>query len=98
MNNVSTGNTTLNNTPDDDNPTTTPDFWEGATLKLNGKTIGTVKGRGKQIAPTKKQIAIRLSPEVMDFFMATGKGWQSRMDDVLRDYVKNHNTTPTKSS
>jgi uncharacterized protein (DUF4415 family) len=33
---------------------------------------------------TKKPISIRLSPDVLDYFRATGPGWQSRIDDVLR--------------
>jgi len=46
--------------------------------------------RGKQVKPTKKPISIRLSPEVLDFFRAQGKGWQTAMDDVLKDYVAHH--------
>ncbi len=36
---------------------------------------------------TKDRITIRLSKEVTEYFRATGKGWQSRMDEVLREYV-----------
>lgn len=43
--------------------------------------------RGKQKAPTKEAVNIRLSPRVMDYFRSTGKGWQTRMNDVLCDYV-----------
>jgi len=46
--------------------------------------------RGKQVKPTKQPISIRLSPEVLDFFRAQGKGWQTAMDDVLKDYVAHH--------
>ena len=28
--------------------------------------------------------------DVLDAFRATGKGWQTRMNDVLRDYVRTH--------
>ncbi len=39
---------------------------------------------------TKERITIRLSPEVVETFRATGKGWQSRMDKALQDYLKTH--------
>lgn len=41
-------------------------------------------------AITKERITVRLLPEVTDYFRATGKGWQTRMDEVLRDYVAQH--------
>jgi len=36
---------------------------------------------------TKERISIRLSPEVMGYFRDTGKGWQTRIDQALKDYV-----------
>ena len=46
-------------------------------------------GRPKA-AVTKRPVSIRLSPEVDDYFRATGKGWQTRIDEVLKDYVSSH--------
>ena len=46
--------------------------------------------RGPQKAPTKKSIAIRLSQDVVENFKSTGTGWQSRIDDALRMYLKEH--------
>jgi len=43
--------------------------------------------RGPQKAPVKERISIRLSRDVADYFRATGEGWQTRIDDALRDYV-----------
>ncbi|HBS26259.1 MAG TPA: hypothetical protein DD827_03865 [Gammaproteobacteria bacterium] len=43
--------------------------------------------RGAQKAPTKQPVSIRLSPEVTEYFRATGSGWQTRLDKVLKDYV-----------
>jgi uncharacterized protein (DUF4415 family) len=36
----------------------------------------------------KVQQSLRLSREVLDHFRATGPGWQARIDDVLRRYVR----------
>lgn len=46
--------------------------------------------RGRQKAPTKERITIRLSRDVLERFRATGNGWQSRMDDALQDWLKQH--------
>ena len=46
--------------------------------------------RGAHKAPVKKATTIRLSPEVMDAFKATGAGWQTRIDAALKDWLKNH--------
>jgi uncharacterized protein (DUF4415 family) len=46
--------------------------------------------RGPQRAPTKERITIRLSPDVVDAFRATGDGWQTRVDSALRDWLKSH--------
>ena len=39
---------------------------------------------------TKDRITIRLSPEVTDYFRASGKGWQTRIDDILKEYIAMH--------
>ncbi|WP_130471538.1 BrnA antitoxin family protein [Candidatus Magnetaquicoccus inordinatus] len=46
------------------------------------------KLRGAQKSPTKERITIRLSRSVVDAFRATGSGWQSRIDDVLMQWVQ----------
>ena len=46
------------------------------------------RGPGKK--PTKEVINIRLSPEVLSAFRATGNGWQTRVDGALQDWLKKH--------
>ena len=46
--------------------------------------------RGPQKAPTKERVNIRLSPEVVQRFKATGAGWQTRVDATLQDWLKSH--------
>ncbi|MBW7850890.1 MAG: BrnA antitoxin family protein [Rhodospirillales bacterium] len=41
-------------------------------------------GRGPQRAPTKQLVSLRLDPEVVEHFRATGPGWQRRMNEALR--------------
>ena len=40
--------------------------------------------RGRQKAPTKQPVSLRVDPDVLAFFRATGPGWQARMNDALR--------------
>src|SRR6218665_3939496 len=46
--------------------------------------------RGPQTAPTKQATTIRLSPDVVAAFKATGHGWQTRIDDALKDWLQTH--------
>jgi uncharacterized protein (DUF4415 family) len=46
--------------------------------------------RGPQIKPTKKQLTIRLNQEVVEYFKLQGKGWQTKINEVLADYVSSH--------
>ncbi|MBC8130075.1 MAG: BrnA antitoxin family protein [Rhizobiaceae bacterium] len=47
-------------------------------------SIGKERGRPALERP-RRQISIRLDPEVIEKFRATGKGWQSRINEVLRN-------------
>jgi len=77
---------------DPDNPFKTDEDWEKMTVHSPG-LIHAPKTRGLQKAPTKKPLAIRLSPDVVDYFKATGAGWQSRIDSALRDWISGHPMT-----
>ncbi len=48
------------------------------------------KVRGPQKRLRKIPVSIRLSPEVIDYFKSEGKGWQTRIDKILHEYVKSH--------
>lgn len=50
----------------------------------NGLSILRKKPRGPNKLPTKTQVTLRLDQDVLAAFKATGKGWQSRINDVLR--------------
>ena len=44
------------------------------------------RGRPKAEA-TKSSTTLRLDPEVIAFFKRNGRGWQTRLNDVLKAYV-----------
>lgn len=49
------------------------DFWEGARIV---------------VPPLKEAISIRLDTDVLEWFRATGSGYQSRINAVLRSYME----------
>jgi uncharacterized protein (DUF4415 family) len=51
--------------------------------------------RGKQVAPTKQLVSLRLSADVLAHFRATGPGWQTRIDEMLKREVKRKGTSAT---
>jgi uncharacterized protein (DUF4415 family) len=53
--------------------------------------LRAVRGRPK-LENKKLLLSVRYSAEVVEYFRATGEGWQARMDSVLRQYVNQHTT------
>jgi uncharacterized protein (DUF4415 family) len=54
---------------------------------LPGLAAKLRRARGPQAAATKVSTTIRLSPEVIGFFKRGGRGWQSRIDEALKEWV-----------
>lgn len=58
------------------------------TYELSDEEFKTLRPVGRPKAEiTKERITIRLSPEVVSYFRATGKGWQTRIDETLKEIV-----------
>ena len=80
----------------DDAPELTEGFFKQATLMVGDRVVeraeykaAHAKARGRpKAAVTKERITIRLSPDVLNSFRATGSGWQTRVDAALRDWIK----------
>jgi uncharacterized protein (DUF4415 family) len=81
--------------PDADSPEWTAEKFAGA-LRFNElpeemrRTFsaiqeGSRKRRGLQKAPTKKPVTIRLSPDVLEVLRGKGRGWQTLVDQALRE-------------
>lgn len=62
--------------------------YRAVKVALAAKRKPGQRGPGKR--PPKEAINIRLSPEVISAFRATGDGWQTRVDGALRDWLKDH--------
>ena len=73
----------------------TPEFSEEEMAKAKPfaevfpELAGSAKRtRGKQRAPTKQLISLRLDRTVIDAFKASGPGWQRRMNEALKSAVR----------
>jgi len=62
-----------------DSPRTTAKFWANAVFH-----------KGLPVPPRKKQIALRVDEDVLEWFKAQGEGYQTRMNAVLRQFRDVH--------
>lgn len=53
-------------------------------------TLLGLKELHKPAQPGKVSTTVRFDREVIEAFRATGKGWQTRMNDALKEWLKNH--------
>ena len=84
---------------DDENPEwTAEDFAKArpaseALPQIFGEKVAEemLKPRGRpRVEFPKERITIRLSPDVVQAFRATGEGWQTRIDTALKDWLNKH--------
>jgi uncharacterized protein (DUF4415 family) len=60
-----------------DNPEVTPEMFAKAIVR-----------RGLVGAPPKEQVTLRLDADVLNWFRSQGKGYQTRINTLLRAYMK----------
>jgi len=60
---------------------------------LPQETLSILPKRGRPIKSNpKKQLTIRLNGEIIDFFKAHGRGWQTEINDILQKHVNSNQT------
>jgi uncharacterized protein (DUF4415 family) len=79
-------------------PTAREDRAINAGIARDPDTYELSAGEFKQLRPVlrgrpkaavhKEPVNLRLSPEVLEFFRSTGRGWQTRIDAVLCSHAK----------
>ncbi|MCL2346443.1 MAG: BrnA antitoxin family protein [Desulfobulbus sp.] len=57
---------------------------EQIETRRRGRPVGSTK------ANAKVSINLRIDPDVLAALKATGRGWQTRMNDVLKEWLKAH--------
>ena len=60
-----------------------PELHAALMAEIAKRKVGRPKA-----AVTKQTIAIRLDPDVLEAFKATGPGWQTRMNEALREWIE----------
>lgn len=65
----------------DQAPPLTEEWFEEADFYHGDKLIR--RGRPKSV-DAKKAISLRVDPDVLSWYKATGDGWQTRMNEALR--------------
>ncbi len=72
---------------------TTADFKTArpATEVLPAELVGVLPKRGRPPkANPKKQLTLRLDTNIVEYFKSHGKGWQTELNEVLQNYVSEH--------
>jgi uncharacterized protein (DUF4415 family) len=60
-----------------------------ARMRPHAEVMRNRGGRPRLVNP-KEQVSVRYDAEVLEYFRATGEGWQTRMNEVLLEWVKTH--------
>ena len=82
----------------DDAPELTDEFFRNATPMIGGKVVSreefdqTFKKalRGRPVGSNKAKTTLRLDKDILAMFKSTGKGWQSRINDALHEWIREH--------
>jgi uncharacterized protein (DUF4415 family) len=73
----------------EDIPELTDEFFENAEIAIGNTVIRPAKRPGRPKSETaKKLVSLRLDPDIVARFRATGPGWQSRINAALREYLE----------
>jgi len=70
----------------DDAPELIDDWFEQADLMQDIKVVC----RGRPVGKTKASKTVRFDLDILAAFKTTGKGWQTRMNDASRAWLKEH--------
>jgi uncharacterized protein (DUF4415 family) len=65
--------------------------WDKGVVTPGGGGAATIasvrRGRGPNKKPTKEHVAIRLDREIVGAFRAGGPGWQTRLNEALKEWL-----------
>ncbi len=84
----------------DDAPELTQDFFEQGEWKIGEQPVSGLAGASAlrealsrnhpEMQGAQQALTVRYDAEVIEAFKATGKGWQARMNDALKDWLQTH--------
>ena len=82
-------------TPEEDTVITSAALSDPDVTPLTDEEWETVKpqvriGRPPSVKPLKVPTTIRFDADVLAALKATGKGWQTRVNEAMREWVRSH--------
>lgn len=69
-----------------DNPEATPEMFARGVWRRNFQPL-----------PRKKQLTIRIDGDVVDWYKSQGRGYQTRINSLLRAYMLEHLQNPVRT-
>ena len=61
------------------------------TREVSGEEMALMRRAGRPLGSgTKTQITLRVDTDVVEAFKATGAGWQTRINEILKNWVHSH--------
>lgn len=78
---------------DIDSPVTTEADWAQAFVSHSATELHNQTSRRKYAAnecSAKEQVAISFDAEVLAYFRSSGEDWKNRMNDALKEWLKEH--------
>ncbi|MBI3283415.1 MAG: BrnA antitoxin family protein [Burkholderiales bacterium] len=83
-------------TPEEDAAITAAALSDPDNLPWTDEQLAKLKlkrPRGRPFGSgTKEQVTLRIDREVLESFKGAGEGWQTRMNDALKDWLSTHKT------
>ena len=73
----------------DDAPELTEEFFAEAEIRRGEEVVRRGPGRPRSPA-AKRQVTIRLDPVLLERLRATGPGWQTRLNEAVREWLARH--------
>jgi uncharacterized protein (DUF4415 family) len=74
----------------DDNPEWTEEDFRNAKRAVDIPALAHLARRGRPKLPPqtrKARLSMVVDPEVLNYFRATGKGWQTRLNLALKEWI-----------
>ncbi len=94
--NAKSGNSPTPGTDPDDAPELTAEFFDHGVWRIGDRVVSrahahaedALRQRLRESGDTKVSVTIRLDAEILAVFRSHDPGWEDRINDALRDWLK----------
>ena len=79
------------NTPEEDAEITAAALADPDNQPLTDEQLAQFKRRpGRPTGSNKELVSLRLDSEILNAFRASGAGWQTKINEVLKNWTRHH--------